>query len=162
MEVERTKAGITAALTRWASLRRKRARIEAAQAKELIPLRDAFERQSAPVLAKYAPQLSAADGDIRQLEDAIRAAVLGATDKNGAHRFTRVASDSAVAELSTSSRRELDPRLFYDLFSPAQRDGCFWGCFNVLVGKAEKLLGAARLDEHATTRLTHGVTIKEL
>lgn len=162
MEVGRTKADITAALTRWASLRRKKGRIETAQAKELSPLREAYEQQIAPILTTYAAKLSPVEEELRQLEGAIRATVLGATDKAGAHKFPRVASDSAVAELSTSSRRELDPQLFFDLFTPEQRDGRFWGCLSVLIGKAEKLLGGARLDEHATTKQTHSVTIKEL
>jgi hypothetical protein len=162
VEVEQTKAGIEAALTRWASLRRKKGRLEGAQAKELTPLREAYESASAPILAKHAPGLTAVEEEVSQCEAAIRDAVLNAKGKDGSHKFPRLTSGKVVAELHTSSRRELSPQTFFELVPQAERESKFWGCLSVLIGKAEKLLGAARLDEHAKPKVTHSVTVKEL
>ena len=151
-----------AALTEWVSLRRKKARIEAERDRELTPIRERFEQECAPILAKYGPKLSPVDDALTQLEAAIREAVLGAKGADGSHKLPRVASAAAVVEVATRTVRDINPQAFFKLFTPADQDSGFWGCFTVLVGKAEKLLGGARLDEVATPKQTHSVTIKEL
>jgi hypothetical protein len=162
VEVERTQSGIEAALSKWASLRRKKARIEAEQTNELTPIRERFERASAPVLAKYAPRLTPVEDELRRLEDAIRAAVLGATDRHGEPRFPRVATDTAEAVIATRSEREIDPHDFFKSFTLPGRDARFWACFKVYVGKAEKLLGAAALDAISRLKQNRSVQINEL
>lgn len=151
-----------AALTKWASLRRKKARIEAEQAKELTPTRERFERESAPILAKYAPKLTSVEEELRHVEEAIRKAVLGATEKSGAHKFPRVATDAAEVSIATRAEREVNPHEFFKLFTLPQRDNNFWACFKVLVGKAVKLVGEERLAQVSHPKQTHSVTIKEL
>ena len=162
MKVEATQRGITKALARWQKLRRRKGAIEAERDATLEPIRQRFEQRCAPVLARAQAKLDPVERELAEVEDAIVTAFMGAVDKRGHFRFTRVANAAAVAEVITRQERELDPKVFFESIPESQRTAAFWSCLRTLIGKAERFLGSDRVNQLAHARQTHQIKIAEV
>ena len=162
VKVEPTQKGIAKALKRWATLRAKRAGIEAERERAIEPHRARFERRCAPIVARAAERLRPVEEELGALEKEITLAFLSALDERGNLKFTHVACATAVAEAITREERELDPQLFFNSVPPDQRNSAFYSCFKTLIGRAEEFLGRKRLNELAHAKRTHRVSINGL
>jgi hypothetical protein len=162
VEVEPTQSGIAKALKRWASLREKKARIEAERDRKIAPKRARFEQACAPIFEKANADLKPVEEQLNAIEQEITRAFMAGVDERGDVKINRVATATAIAEVVTREEREIDPRRFFESVPAAQRNEAFWSCLKTLVGRAEKFLGAQRLKEFAHAKRTHRVSIHEL
>ena len=162
MEVEPTQSGIAKALKRWSSLRAKKARIEAERDEAIAPHRAKFEQRCAPINARAQERLTPVEEQLRALEAEITLAFMVGVSENGDVKITRVNTAAAYAEVLTRQERELDPQLLFESVPASQRGAAFWSCLKTMIGKAEKFLGADRLNTLAHAKRTHTVSINEL
>jgi len=162
VNVEATQQGIAKALKRWASLRAKKARIEAERDRKIAPKKARFEQSCAPIFAAANAELAPIEEQLNEVEAAITRAFIAGVDERGSIRFSRVDTACAVAEAVPHTVRELDAKVFFDAVPPHERTSVFWSCLKTLVGNAERFLGAKRLNELAHARRTYRVSIHEL
>ena len=153
---------IAGALKRWATLRRKKARIEDEREALIAPFRQRFEQRCAPFHLKAGEALQPVEAELRELEAEITRAFEAGIDKKGGVKISQVCIATAVAEIRTHTERELDPRLLLEEVPSSRRDDTFYACFKTLIGKVEKYLGSNRLNELATAKRRHTVSINEV
>ena len=160
--VEPTQKSIAGALKRWSKLRQTKARIEAERERTIAPIKERFEQRCAPANLKAAEKLQPVEAELRALEAEITKAFEAGIDEKGGIKISQVSTATAIAEVRTSTERELDPQLFLNEVPPSRRDAAFYSCLKTLIGKAERFLGATRLNELAHAKRRHTVTISEV
>lgn len=153
---------IAAALKQWSVLRAKKGRIEAERDQAIEPHRMRFEQKCAPHIDRANQKLAPVEQQIQGLEDEIAALFMAALQAGSPVEFTRIDVTTAVAEVITRTEREIDARTFFEGVPPSRRNSAFWCCLKTLIGKAEKFLGADRLNELAHTKRTHQISIREV
>ncbi len=80
---------------------------------------------------------------------------------NGDIKIRHISVAQAVVEVVTKSEREIDAETFFNAIPPAERGTAFYACLKTLISKAEKLLGAKRVNELARLKQTHRIEFKE-
>jgi hypothetical protein len=157
-----TEKKIAKGLKQWAQLRSKKERIEADRDQKLEPIRTRFEQRCAPINSAANEELEPIALQMAQLEQQISVAFLHEIEELGNTNFRYVDTATAVAEVVARTERELDAKTFFESVPPQKRNEAFWSCLKTLIGKAEKFLGAIRLNElaHAQERLTVSIKAK--
>ena len=157
-----TEKKIAKGLKQWAQLRSKKERIEAERDQKLTPIKAQFERRCAPINSAANKKLEPLAQQMAEIEREITNAFLTEIEELGNTNFRHVDTATAVAEVVARTERELDAQTFFESVPPSKRNDAFWSCLKTLIGKAEKFLGAARLDElaHAKERLSVSIKAK--
>lgn len=143
----------------WADLERQRLDKEAAKKLELQPLTAKYDRACAPVNERFKNELSPILTRQNELLDTIRKNLLAGVGPDGSVKIPLVEGDHFKLEVLGTTTRTLDPEKFINATPAAKRDGIFWGCVNVLIGKAEKFMGKNEVDALAEKETTHRVAV---
>lgn len=144
-------------LAQWYERQSAHARITAKRDRAMLPMREAFDASAKPITEQAAAKLRPIEEQINALEKEIKAAMLAEAEANGS--VSRISIGSAVTEVTTTSRREINPQTFYNNVPEDEQGHAFWSCFSVLIGRAEKFLGKT-IDSIATLKSTHNVSIR--
>ena len=157
-----TQTRIASLLKRWSKLRGRAERINAERDQKLKPILARFELRCAPINSAAEEQLSPIAQEMSKLEKEIEDVFLNIVREGDSFKFTRVDIATAVAEVVTRTEREIDAKTFFDNVPPSKRNSAFYSCFKTLIGKAEKFLGADRLNQLAHGKRNHAVKISEV
>lgn len=155
-----TEREIARLLKQWSGLRAKQVRIEAERDQSIEPIKRRFEQRCVPIHAKANAKLEPILQQVQVLESQITEAMKAGISEEGQIAFTRIDTATAVAEVVPRTERELDAKTFFDAVPAAQRTGPFYSCLKTLIGKAEKFLGADRVNALAHAKRTYQVSIK--
>lgn len=127
----------------WARKGEEIEKASAARDKALEPYIAGYNDAIAPVLAKYEPKIDRLTRERNEIE----AEVIGWL--NGVGKPLALTGELAVATVESKiGSRAIDVEKFFAAVK--DKNAAFWACFSVLVAKAEKLLGAAKVDEIST------------
>lgn len=157
-----TQQRIAGLLKQWSKLRGRAERINAEREQKLAPIKARFEQRCAPINSAAEEKLGPIREEMIQLEKEVEHVFLTLVKEGDGFKFTRVDIATAVAEVVTRTEREIDAKTFFDNVPPSQRNNAFFSCFKTLVGKAEKFLGADRLNQLAHSKRHHAVKISEV
>lgn len=144
-------------LAQWYERQSVHARITAKRDRAMLPLREAFDASAKPITEQAAAKLRPIEEEINALEKQIKSAMLAEAEANGS--VSRISTSTAVAEISTTSRREINPQTFFNNIPEDEHGHAFWSCFSVLIGCAEKFLGSG-IDRIASLKHTRNVSIR--
>ncbi len=144
-------------LAEWSERQAAYKRVTAKRDRMLQPLREVFDASANPINEHAAAKLRPLEEEINALEKQIKSAMLAEAEANGS--VSRISSSTAVAEISTTSRREINPQTFFNNIPVDEHGHAFWSCFSVLIGRAEKFLGSG-IDRIASLKHTHNVSIR--
>lgn len=141
----------------WAEKKAAIAKAEAARNAAIEPIIARHNEELAPVLKRH-------DAKIEKLQaeaDSISGEVLGWLNSHGSP--IRLEGELAVAEFKTGTKqgpRVIDVKQFLE--TARSKGEAMYDCINVLVSKAEKLLGKVELDQISTRpeSTTTDVTLK--
>lgn len=144
-------------LTEYARICADISALETRREKQLKPLRDEFESKAKPIERKYADKLT----PLLNRRDALVKSVTGAIEGGyGKPDFVPVVeADGAVAELSTDSKRTIDPVKFFAAVPESERTIKFWECVAVQVTKVDKAFGN-RFISITDLKTTHKVNVR--
>jgi hypothetical protein len=154
-----TEKEIAQRLKQWSKLRSRKGRIEAERDQKIAPIRARFEQRCAPYNSAATQKLEPIAQQMAQLESEITSIFLKAVAEPSNTSFRHVDTATAVAEVITTSQRELDPETFFNNVPPSERTAAFWSCLKTLIGEAEKFLGKIRLNQLAHAQQRHKVSI---
>jgi hypothetical protein len=155
-----TEKQIAGALKQWSKLRARKERIEAERDQTINPIRTRFEQRCAPIHLRAQAKLDPVEQQMKQFEDEITSLMSAGISEDGQIAFTRVDTATAVAEVVTRTEREIDAKTFFENVPVSQRSTAFWSCLKTLIGKAEKFLGADRVNELAHAKRNHIISIQ--
>lgn len=135
------KKKISEALTEWASLQKKLklnaewrdgliAPIKAEYDAAIAPYMQAADTQAKPLLARSA-----------ELQKEIEKALLEGVGEDGIALLPQVAIDGALAEVTSSVTRTIQPKDFLDAVPEGSRDNKFFECVSILITKVDKHFG---------------------
>lgn len=134
-----TQAEIKAKADEWAKLDGKIKAAEAVKEKALEPFVITFQEQTAGLVQTHDQKIAKLVDKRVQLEDE----VVEWLEKHG--KPIAIGGEMAVAANETKvGSRTPDARKFFDLVQ--KKDDAFWSCISILVAKAEKVIGADKLD----------------
>jgi hypothetical protein len=152
---------IAGLLKQWSKLRGRAERINAERDQKLQPIKTRFEQRCAPIHAAANEKLEPINEEMSRIEKEVEDVFLTVVRDGDNFKFTRVPEATAVAEVITRTEREIDAEAFFNAVPPAQRTKAFYSCFKTLIGKAEKFLGADRVNLLAHAKRNHTVQIRE-
>lgn len=155
-----TKAQLTQKLLDWEKLKKQRDRIDAEADGQLDDLLVTFERKAEPINVERDRKLQPVLERLEELETAIRAEMLRNVKSDGSFGIPQLETEHALAQVLTSSKREIDAGAFIRATPPRQRnDSAFFDCLTVQIGKAEKFLDQPTMKRLARPKLSHNVAI---
>lgn len=140
-----TQAEIKAKADEWAAYDAKITKAEQAKNEALDPFIVRFNEDTKAIHAKHGPK-------IQQLRDAkalIEAEVMDWLSTQG--KPITLAGEKAVATVEVKvGSRVIDVEKFFAAVK--EKNTAFWACVSVVIAKAEKLIGAAKVDEISTKK----------
>lgn len=146
-------------LDEWAKLSAKARRIETERDRKLQPLREEYEKATEPITNEAAQKLQPLREQINEIETEITRLMKAMTGPDGEIPVSQVSTEGALAEITASHQREIEPEMFFQETPPAKRNPAFWSCVKIQIGKAEKFLGS-RIDELAEIKRNFKVSIR--
>lgn len=144
----------------WADLETERRAKEAVKSQELKPLTDRYDRACAPVIEKFATELSPITTRQKELLETIQKNLLAGVSPDGSIKIPLVEGDHFTAEVLKSTTRSVSPFRFIEATPKAKRTSAFWECIGVLIGKADKFMGKDEVDAIADKDTKHRVELK--
>jgi CHAT domain-containing protein len=143
-------------LAQLARAQRSEARLQTQLDNAVAPHEKLYLKEIKPFQEKFEPKLSKVRDRIAALEKEISAQVLEIAE--GEVIVPRVEANGIIAEANAVTRRTVKAYDFFQLVPSNQRDVKFYGCLNVLIGKASKLVGD-KLNEIASSKKSWKVKI---
>lgn len=140
-----SQAAVKAKADEWAAKKTAIAKLEQQKADALGPIYQRHNEELKPFLAKYDPKIE----KLQQEADAIESEVIGWLTTND--KQVRLEGEKAVAAYETGTKlgsRVIDVKKFLEVAKA--KGGVMFGCINILVANAEKLLGKKELDQIST------------
>ena len=155
-----TKAQLTQKLQEWEKLKRQRDRIDAEADGQLEDLIVTFEKKSEPINVERDRKLQPVLDQLEELEGELRTEMLRQVKPDGTIGIPQLETEHALAQVLSTSKREIDAGAFIRATSPRRRnDSAFFECLTVQIGKAEKFLDHLTMKRLARAKVTHNVAI---
>ncbi len=132
-----------------------RAALDAARQEQIAPITKRYQKACEPIDAEFNPKIAPVDARIKDLKQQLEAYLKAGFDaKTGAAKIGQLVGVPAegkemVAAVKVSSQRFLDPEKFCAAIKERTKD--FWDCLSVGIAKAEKFIGANRVNALAKT-----------
>lgn len=144
-----SQAAIKTLADEWAAKRAAIVRAERAREAAIDPIIARHNEELAPILKRHDAKIATLQAEA----DSIAGEVLGWLEQNG--KPIRLEGEKAVAEFSTGTtlgNREIDVKKF--LKAAKAKGEAMYECINVLVKKAEELLGKTELEAISNRPIT--------
>ena len=135
------KKKISDALIEWADLQKK-LKLNAEWRDGLIaPLKAEFDKAAAPFIQAANDQAKPLLARSAELQKEIEAALLAGVGDDGIAQLPQVAVEGALAEVTSSVTRTIQPKDFLEAVPEGSRDNKFFECVSVLITKVDKHFG---------------------
>ena len=141
-----------------------RAALEAQRQEMLAPITRRYQKACEPIDAEFNPQFVPLDARIKDLKQQVEAYLKAGFDaKTGAVKLTQLVGDAnqgqePVAAIKIATQRWLDPERFCAEIKERTKE--FWDCLSVGIAKAEKFIGANRVNALAKTEYKASVVFE--
>lgn len=164
MAKELSKRAAQELLTELAELANERAQLEEQRAEKLAPITKRYQNACAPIEEEFNPQFAKLDERVtaikKQVGDYLKA---GFDATTGTAKVTQLVGEPSegkeqVAGLKVGTRREISAETFCREVKERTKD--FWQCLTVGLEKAEKFIGANRVNAMAKTKYSANVTFE--
>jgi hypothetical protein len=145
-------------------LKKKQAQLVATRDTELATPKAEYEAACAPINERYNKRLTGFATDIASKEKDLREFMLTGFDEQtgavalGMLESAVVKGKQLVAVVKVGSTRVVPPEGFFK--AVAERTSEFWGCLTVGLAKAEKFIGAKRVEDLAHKKYTASVSFE--
>lgn len=155
MAKELSKRAAQELLTELGDLLQQRAELEGQRQEQIAPITKRYQKACEPIDAEFNPKFAPIDERVkdikRQLEGYLKA---GFDAKTGAAKIVQIIGEPSngkepVACVKVATQRWLDPERFCAEIKERTKD--FWDCLTVGIQKAEKFIGANRVNQLAKT-----------
>lgn len=135
------KRKIAEALAEWADLQKK-LKLNAEWRDGLIaPIKAEFDAAVAPYVQAADTQAKPLLARSAELQKEIEKALLDGVGEDGLALLPQVAIDGALAEVTSSVTRTIQPKDFLDAVPEGSRDSKFFECVSILITKVDKHFG---------------------
>lgn len=135
------KKKIAEALTEWKEAKAALQKTETWRDELLAPLKAEYDKAAAPFIAAADEQAKPVQKRIQELEKEISAALLAGVGEDGSAAIPQVTVAGALAEVTSSVTRTIQPKDFLEAVPDGSRDSKFFECVSVLITKVDKHFG---------------------
>lgn len=141
-----------------------RAELEAQRQAQIAPITKRYQKACEPIDAEFNPKFAPVDARIKDLKVQLEAYLKAGFDaKTGAAKIVQIVGAATegkepVAAVKVATQRWLDPERFCNEIKERGKE--FWDCLNVGIAKAEKFIGANRVNALAKTEYKASVVFE--
>ncbi len=136
-----SKNKIAEALGEWKEAKAAVQKIETWRDELLAPLKAEYDNAAAPFIAAADEQAKPKLARIKELEKEIEQALLAGVGSDGSALIPQVSIEGALAEVTSSVTRTIQPKDFLEAVPDGSRDNKFYECISVLITKVDKHFG---------------------
>lgn len=154
-----SKKKISELLAQWKEAKESLAKSEAWRDGLIAPVKEQFDLAVAPFIQAADEQMKPVLAELKKIEAEITEQLELGINEDGSCQLPQVAIEGALAEVATSTQREIEPERFFAEVPDGSRDAGFWGCVKILIQKVEKKFGD-KVDSWSHKKVTHRVNIR--
>jgi phage host-nuclease inhibitor protein Gam len=152
------KSKIKEDLEQYAQTRQKIEKLESQRNKALDPLIKEHNEKTAPIIAKYDEKTAPLQDKLKTFEKNILDALKANVDAEGNPKEILIETETAKASVVKSQgSRVVDVEKFFAAVK--EKNQAFWNCLNVLIGKAETLIGKDKIDAISEKKTSFSLTV---